>query len=72
MFKAPPKTELAKLINAYKRGSSWLIKRNYLRVKQYLWKEMFWSKSFCLLSTGNAPLDVINNYIQSQGNNYRE
>ena len=71
MFKAHPKTELTKFINAYKSASSRLIKRDFPRVKQFLWKEMFWSKSFCLLTTGGAPIDVIKKYIQNQGNNHK-
>ena len=71
MFKAQPKTELTKFINAYKSASSRLIKRDYPRIKQFLWKEMFWSKSFCLLTTGGAPIDVIKKYIQNQGNNHK-
>ncbi|NBA63728.1 IS200/IS605 family transposase [Enterococcus mundtii] len=71
MFKAQPKIELTKFINAYKSASSRLIKRDYPIVKQYLWKEMFWSKSFGLLTTGGAPIDVIKKYIQSQGNNHK-
>lgn len=68
MFKAQPKTALTKFINAYKSVSSRLIKRDFPRVKQLLWKEMFWSKSFCFLTTGSAPMDVIKKYIQNQGN----
>lgn len=30
-------------------------------------KEMFWSKSFCLLTTGEAPIEVIKKYIEEQG-----
>ena len=71
LFKAHPKTELTKFINAYKSASSRLIKRDFPRVKQSLWKEMFWSKSFCLLTTGGAPIDVIKKYIQNQGNNHK-
>lgn len=71
MFKAQPKTELTKFINAYKSASSRLIKRDFPTVKQFLWKEMFWSKSFCLLTTGGAPIDVIKKYIQNQGNNHK-
>ena len=71
MFKAHPKTELTKFINAYKSASSRLIKRDFPRVKQFLWKEMFWSKSFCLLTTGGAPIDVIKKYIQNQENNHK-
>lgn len=47
------------------------LKRDFPRVKQFLWKEMFWSKSFCLLTTGGAPIDVIKKYIQNQGNNHK-
>ncbi|WP_459783894.1 transposase, partial [Alkalibacterium sp. s-m-22] len=36
-------------------------------VKQKLWKEMFWSRSFCLLTTGGAPIEVIKKYIENQG-----
>ena len=71
VFKAQPKTEPTKFINAYKSASSRLIKRDFPRVKQFLWKEMFWSKSFCLLTTGGAPIDVIKKYIQNQGNNHK-
>ena len=71
MFRAHPKSELSKFINAYKSASSRLIKRDFPRVKQFLWKEMFWSKSFCLLTTGGAPIDVIKKYIQNQGNNHK-
>ena len=71
MFKAQPKMELTKFINAYKSASSRLIKRDFPRVKQFLWKEMFWSKSFCLLTTGGAPIDLIKRYIQNQENNHK-
>ncbi|MGO2853648.1 MAG: transposase, partial [Tetragenococcus koreensis] len=48
-----------------------LIKRDFPRVKQFLWKEMFGSKSFCLLTTGSAPMDSIKKYIQNQGNDHK-
>ncbi len=67
LFKAHPNTEISKFINAYKSASSRLIKKEYPEIKQKLWKEYFWSKSFCLLTTGGAPIDVIKKYIESQG-----
>ncbi len=67
MFKAQPNTELSKFINAYKSASSRLIKRDYPEVRKKLWKEYFWSQSFCLLTTGGAPIDVIRKYIETQG-----
>lgn len=67
LFKAQPNTELSKFINAYKSASSRLIKKNFPEVEQKLWKEMFWSRSFCLLTTGGAPIEVIKKYIEDQG-----
>ena len=67
LFRAHPKTEISKFINAYKSASSRLIKKEYSSVKQKLWKEYFWSQSFCLLTAGGAPLEVIKKYIESQG-----
>ena len=66
-FKAQPKTELSKFINAYKSASSRVLKKEYPSMKKQLWKEMFWSRSFCLLSSGGAPSEVIEQYIEEQG-----
>lgn len=67
IFKAHPKSELSKFINAYKSASSRLIKKEFPDIKEKLWKENFWSRSFCLLTTGGAPIEVIKRYIESQG-----
>lgn len=67
LFKAHPKTELTKFINSYKSASSRLVKKDFPEIKNKLWKESFWSKSFCLISTGGAPIEIIKKYIQSQG-----
>ena len=67
MFKAHPNTEISKFINAYKSASSRLIKKHYPEVRKKLWKEYFWSQSFCLLTTGEAPIEVIKKYIETQG-----
>jgi len=67
LFKAYPNSELSKFINAYKSASSRLIKKEYPKIKEQLWKEYFWSRSYCLLTTGGAPIEVIKKYIESQG-----
>ncbi len=67
LFKAHPKSELSKFINAYKSASSRLIKKEYPEIREKLWKEHFWSRSYCLLSSGGAPIDVIKQYIKNQG-----
>jgi putative transposase len=57
----------SKFINAYKSASSRLIKKEFPEIKKYLWKESFWSRSYCLLTTGGAPIEIIKQYIESQG-----
>lgn len=67
LFSAHPNSEISKFLNAYKSASSRLIKKEYPQIREKLWKEAFWSKSFCLITTGGAPLEVIRQYIESQG-----
>lgn len=67
LFKAEPNSALSKFINAYKSASSRLIKKEHTSIREKLWKEYFWSRSYCLISTGGAPIEVIKQYIQSQG-----
>lgn len=67
LFKGHPNTELSKFINAYKSASSRLIKKEFPHIRKFLWKEMFWGQSFCLISTGGVTTDVIRRYIETQG-----
>lgn len=67
LFRSHPNTNISKFINAYKSASSRLIKKEYPYVKNSLYKETFWSQSFCLISTGGAETNTIKKYIESQG-----
>ena len=67
LFRGQPNTEISKFINAYKSASSRLLKKEYPEIREKLWKEAFWSQSFCLLTAGGAPVEVIRQYIETQG-----
>lgn len=67
LFNANPNTNISKFINAYKSASSRIIKKEFPEIKQQLWKQNFWSTSFCLISTGGATIEIIKKYIESQG-----
>lgn len=69
LFKAEPKSEIKKFINAYKSASSRLIKKEFPKIKSQLWKEAFWSRSFFLVTTGGVTLDILRQYVENQGNN---
>lgn len=67
LFKAHPKSEISKFLNAYKSASSRLLKKEFPSIRERLWKEMFWSPSFCLITAGGTPLSVLKEYIKTQG-----
>ena len=43
------------------------ISKRAKEIRKKLWKEAFWSQSFCLLTAGGAPVEVIRQYIETQG-----
>ena len=55
------------MLNVYKAASLKRIKNEFPEIRKSLWKEYFWSKSYCLLTTGGAPIEVIKKYIETQG-----
>ena len=67
LFRGSPNTDISKFINAYKSASSRLIKKEFPLIRNQLWKEYFWSRSYCLITTGGAPIDIVRKYIENQG-----
>lgn len=67
LFRSEPNSNISKFINCYKSASSRLIKKEYPSIRSRLYKEAFWSQSFCLISTGEASIETIKKYIESQG-----
>ena len=67
LLQSEPNSNISKFINAYKSASSRLIKKEYPSIRSRLYKEAFWSQSFCLISTGEANIETIKKYIESQG-----
>ena len=63
-----PKVQPSKLVNNLKTVSSRLIRKEF---KEHLstvyWrKPVFWSRSYCIISCGGAPLTILQQYIQNQ------
>jgi len=67
LFEVPPQVELAKLVNTLKTVSSRLIRKKYSDyLQKYYWNPVFWSRSYCILTTGGATIEMIEKYIKSQ------
>lgn len=67
LFKSHPKSDLVAFINAYKSASSRLIKKEFPSIRQYLWREYFWSRSYFLATTGGVTLETLKKYVENQG-----
>jgi len=67
LFKSKPTLVLPKYINALKTITSREIRRNFPEVKETLWKNVFWARSYFLATTGQVTLDVLKQYVESQG-----
>ncbi|MDQ3459253.1 MAG: IS200/IS605 family transposase [Deinococcota bacterium] len=67
LFEAHPGMELAKFVNNLKTVTSRLLRRDYgERLARFYYKPVLWSGSYCILSTGGAPIEVIKRYLESQ------
>ena len=67
LISSSPKTQPTKLINNLKTVSARLIRKEFQdHLKHYFWKPIFWSRSYCILSCGGAPLTIIKQYIENQ------
>jgi putative transposase len=68
LFKAKPQSELLKFINNWKSATSKALRNKFAdKIKNKLWKDVFWSGSYCLISTGQTTLEQVKKYIESQG-----
>jgi putative transposase len=67
MIELHPNIEPAKLINSLKTVTSRAIRKEYSEhLSKYYWKPVLWSRAYCLLSAGGAPLEVLAKYIANQ------
>lgn len=62
-----PKVEPSKFVNNLKTVSSRLIRKEFSTdLAKVYFKPVFWSRSYCILTCGGAPLSVIKQYIEQQ------
>jgi len=67
LFELPPKHAVSDFVNALKTGTSRKIRNEFSEhLKSFYWKPVFWSRSYCVVTCGGAPLSVIKQYIENQ------
>jgi putative transposase len=63
----PPKVALSKLVNSLKGVSARRLRGAALpELQDKLWGDHFWSPSYCAVSSGGAPLELVKQYVQKQ------
>ena len=67
LFELPPKHAVADFVNALKTGTSRRIRTEFAEeLKRHYWKPVFWSRSYCVVTCGGAPLELVKQYIENQ------
>ena len=62
-----PKVQLSIFVNNIKTVSSRLIRRDFDNALTKTYRNpVFWSRTYCILTCGGAPLSVIKQYIEQQ------
>jgi len=63
----PPDARPSSLVNNMKTVSSRYIRRDFnAELQRVHRKPVFWSRSYCLVSCGGAPLELLKQYIAGQ------
>lgn len=68
LISMPPNLDLSRFVNNLKTTSSRLLRRDFADQLNYVYrgKPVFWSRSYCIISCGGAPLSVIKQYVEQQ------
>jgi putative transposase len=62
-----PKHAVANLVGKLKGKSSYFLRREFAKeLRKKLWGNHLWSPSYCVVSCGGAPLEVIRNFVENQ------
>lgn len=62
-----PTVQLSTFVNNLKTVSSRLIRKEFGgELARWYRKPVFWSRSYCVISCGGAPLSVLRQYIEQQ------
>ena len=67
MVCCPPRLAVANLAGKLKGKSSYLLRKTFWsELKDKLWGDHLWSPSYCVVSCGGAPLEIVKQYIENQ------
>jgi len=67
LISANPKIQPSKMVNSLKKATSRLVRKEFSDyLAKFYWKPVFYSRSYCLVSCGGAPLEIVKQYLEQQ------
>ena len=67
MVSVHPKVAVSNLVGKLKGKTAYFIRQEFSKeVRKKLWGDHFWSPSYCVVSCGGAPLEIVKRYIEEQ------
>lgn len=67
LISANPKVQPSKMVNSLKTVTSRLVRKEFSdHLSEFYWKPVFYSRSYCLVSCGGAPLEIVKQYLEQQ------
>ena len=69
LFDATLSTDFVKFINVYKSVSSRSIKRDYSKIKRFLWKSAFSKTGYFIITSGGATIETIKHILKLKKKN---
>jgi putative transposase len=62
-----PNNNISVFIKSLKSSSSRLLRKEFNQeLSKTYWKPVLWSSSYCVISAGGAPLEVLKEYVRGQ------
>ena len=57
----------SRFINSLKTVTSRLLRKEFSEhLSKFYWKPVLWTRAYCLVTAGGAPIDILKQYIQNQ------
>ena len=63
-----PNVSLSRFVNNLKTVTSRLLRKDFSQyLARFYYKPVLWTRAYCIISEGGAPLSILSDYIKKQG-----
>ncbi len=66
VVQVPPQCSVAEVVQAFKGGTSRVLRKEFSELEEFLWGESFWADGYFAETVGQVNEDVVKKYIRDQ------